>query len=173
MRNHTTQIVSLSPRSWKLYRQIILEAVTLEPLTFTSILEYLEQVPQERWVKNLQNPQNTKGITLFFARKNLEVIGFIAGQLSSQIYPPGVGVIQTVYVKKAMRKQGIGGKLLVKMLSHMKKETECRKIVLSVNAANSDAIQLYKKHNFHMKSLDVQIMSNGIEQEVLLLKCDL
>ena len=165
-----TKIVTLAPQEWQIYKNIALEAAVQEPSSFTAIYEYLEQLPKKHWMNNISEHSIQDGMKLFFAKRDLKIIGMIVAKVNDDHHAPDKAIVRALYVNKNYRKQNIASKLLMRMISKIKNQKNVKIVSLSVGKCNLPAISFYRKHEFQIAGSDIQIMSDGVEYEVLIME---
>jgi ribosomal protein S18 acetylase RimI-like enzyme len=87
------------------------------------------------------------------------------GQTSSSIY--------AVFVRSAERGQGIGAKLLSKVLDEIRNDERILRASLTVNKAQAEAVRLYEKHGFRTEREVSGVMGDGIEYVESIMSLDL
>lgn len=158
-------ISSLTSHEWMYYKQIMTEAVENEPASFTSIPEYLQQLPKGKWMESLESPVKKN----FIARKGILPIGIVSASWGQENTPPNEARINALYVQKRLRCKGIGSLLLKNVISYLQ-QTDNTTITLLVNSQNHKARKFYQYHNFSAIDQTIQIMSNGIEYKTKIMK---
>ncbi|HAX17534.1 MAG TPA: hypothetical protein DCY00_02925 [Actinobacteria bacterium] len=79
---------------------------------------------------------------------------------------PGTVFIHSFYVKKSFRKKGIGSLLLKESIRIMKEE-KIKKIELTVDPGNFQAIRLYKKFDFEKTDYIENLYGEGIHRDLM------
>jgi len=96
---------------------------------------------------------NDKEQTVFLAKENYGLVGYVSLGIKNKIGDVGLSVI------KNHQGKGIGTKLLAYIIDFATKKN-CRKITISV-WENNKAIHLYKKHGFVIMSEKKNFYDNG------------
>ncbi|PIY60326.1 hypothetical protein COY95_02355 [Candidatus Woesearchaeota archaeon CG_4_10_14_0_8_um_filter_47_5] len=142
----------LSPDRWEEYRDLRLEALQNDPSVFGSSYEEEKSLPEDEWRKRIAN-------ALFAVADSTPAgmpVGMIVCVFNRNNKTRHIAHIFGVYVKKDYRNQGIGGRLIERAVSLIKKNTEngegteITKIRLAVNPEQKAAVSLYKKHGFEI-----------------------
>jgi ribosomal protein S18 acetylase RimI-like enzyme len=84
--------------------------------------------------------------TTWIAEDNGQLAGFAIVDLKASTAPPAA-YIQTIEVRPAMRKQGVGNELLSRVESSAR-EASAHFIWLHVDTENKSAIRLYEAHGY-------------------------
>ncbi len=137
------KIVTLTPDNWQKYRDLRLEALKEEPLSFLSSYEEEKDKPEEKWRESLAG----KNLVLFTQNDN-KLVGMIGAYRESNPRLAHVATIWGLYVNSAYRGQGIGKMLLEKVLSEVKALPGIEKIKITVNADKTIPYKLYKSVGF-------------------------
>jgi len=85
---------------------------------------------------------------ILFAKENKEMIGYIQCNYTKNPYSK-LGYIDDLFVLKKFRRKGIATKLIVEFTKILKKKGY-KKLQMSVNTRNTNAISLYKKLGFEI-----------------------
>lgn len=135
-------IKQLTTENWKILRDIRLEALKIEPASFTTKYEEMVDKDEDYWRERL-NDKNSK---FFVPINNAIAIGLIRITLNDNEFPEDTGYIGSLYVSKDFRRMGIATRLMNTAISSVPKNiTRC---VLSVRESQKDAINLYTKLGF-------------------------
>ncbi|PJA87494.1 MAG: hypothetical protein CO140_04065 [Candidatus Moranbacteria bacterium CG_4_9_14_3_um_filter_40_7] len=138
VRNKFMEIVKLTPSKWEKYKNIRLEALKNDSLAFgTYHAEALKKTEAE-WKATLAKPDSY----LFFAKEDEELTGMAAAYQEEGEKCKHVAYVWGVYVRAAYRGQGLGKKLMEKLLSALK-ENKIIKANLNVNTIQTEAYKLY------------------------------
>jgi ribosomal protein S18 acetylase RimI-like enzyme len=136
------EIKKLPPDRWKDLKKLRLEALKSEPIAFGSSYEEEVDAPEEEWQRRIGNS--------IFAIHNGQPVGMIVYVVSTRLKMKHIADIHAVYVNQQFRNQGIGGMLLSKALSLIKENAQVRKIKLTVNPEQRQAVDLYKRYGFEV-----------------------
>lgn len=136
-------ISGLSPKRWKEYRNLRLEALRREPYAFNISHEEAIKTPSKKWKKRLnKNPD-----PFLFAFVNDFPVGLLQIVYEKSKKLKHVAYISQFYISKEYRGRGIGKKLLEKAINIIK-EKNIRVIRIGVYEKQESAIKLYRKLGF-------------------------
>lgn len=139
------EIKKLAPDRWNDLKKLRLEALKSEPIAFGSSFEEEVDAPKEEWQRRIGNT--------IFALNNGQPVGMINYVVSNRLKMKHIADIHAVYVNHGFRKQGIGNMLFSRALSLIKEHVEVRKIKLTVNPEQTQAVGLYKKYGFEVTGI--------------------
>jgi ribosomal protein S18 acetylase RimI-like enzyme len=134
------EIRKLTPARWRDYRALRLEALKGEPEAFGSSYEEEIKLAYKDWRNRLRN--------VMFAFYEDKPVGMIAVVFNKRYKTKHIANIYSFYVSKGYRGNGLGGLLMGRALSTVKKHGGIAKVTLSVNTKQTPAINLYKKNGF-------------------------
>ncbi len=101
---------------------------------------------------------------VLLASMNSKAVGFLIGNIQIPPADAARGTVMAnlnnIYVEESMHGQGIGGKLF-KTFKEFCQEQHVKKINVTVNSQNSQAIEFYKKHDFVSSRM---IMTCNVEE---------
>ncbi len=132
---------------WQIYKQIRLDALTLEPDAFCSTLAREQGFPDEEWTRRCMS-----AYCAFEDGKPGGVLSAVEEGEDCHIYG--------VYVRNLARGKGIGEAMMEAALDDMQKK-DVKRLMLSVKPGQRAAISLYKKIGF-------QIVKEACEIEMAL-----
>jgi RimJ/RimL family protein N-acetyltransferase len=121
-----------------------LQALQECPTAFSSSYEEERETPLAEVAQRL-----TPGDTVVFgAFEGERLVGTAVLHREIKLKRAHIAVVWGMYVDPGFRKQGVGRKLVDRLLSHAAGMPGLRKITLGVNAANPAAIALYEAAGF-------------------------
>ena len=125
---------------WKDYRNLRLEALKKDAISFSSSYEEEKKLSESEWKRRTRNT--------LFALSDDEPIGMIACVFNKKRKIRHIANIFGFYVKESYRNQGVGRKLIESALSSIMRNEYIIKIDLTVNPKQKAAVKLYKKYGF-------------------------
>ncbi len=134
------EITRLPEDRWQECRNLRLEALKADPLAFGSSYEEEKELSEKEWRKRINNA--------LFALKDGKLVGMIVFISQSGVKTAHVANIYSVFVKRSHRTRGIGSQLIERAVEILKSSDKVRIVRLTVNAAQKEAITLYKKYGF-------------------------
>lgn len=141
--DNSVRIIKLSPNDWEKYRELRLEALKEEPLSFLTSYEEKKNDPPEKWQESLSG----KGL-LLFAQDSEKLVGMVGAFRETNPRLAHIATIWGMYVNANYRGQGIGKLLLQKILAEIKVLPGIEKIKITVNADKTIPYNLYKSVGF-------------------------
>jgi ribosomal protein S18 acetylase RimI-like enzyme len=136
------EIKKLAPARWDDLKKLRLEALKSEPTAFGSSFEEEVDAPKEEWQRRIGNT--------IFALHNGQPVGMMVYVVSNRLKMKHIADIHGVYVNHKFRNQGIGNLMFSRALCLIKENVQVRKIKLTVNPKQTQAVGLYKKHGFEV-----------------------
>jgi ribosomal protein S18 acetylase RimI-like enzyme len=138
------KITQLSSDDWKLFRDIRLEALQIDPFAFAVIYEEDVAKKEELWRDHIKN--------MWFAVVDNQVVGMAGLLRDTGLTTKHRGHFISCWVKPAFRAQGIG-KRLVKHLQEYATSQGIKKVYLNVTSTQEKAIKLYEALGFYKVGL--------------------
>ena len=136
---------------WEKLKDLRLRALADSPRAFGSTLEGTKDKPEETWLKQIEN-------TYTYA---IEAEGQFVALAVFRKDDDGVWTINGVWTDPKFRRRGLSKKLFSEILKQAE-ELSVKTIELSVNATQSDAIELYKQSGFEIvETREDQLMGDG------------
>jgi ribosomal protein S18 acetylase RimI-like enzyme len=86
--------------------------------------------------------------------------GALAAYMALQLETPGVMKVDKLYVKPALQRHGLGGRLL-RHAAAVAREAGCGELVLAVNRGNVNAIAAYRRNGFTVREAVVKDIGGG------------
>ena len=134
------EIKKFPTTSWKDYRNLRLDALKKDSISFSSSYEEEKKLSDSEWKRRTRNT--------LFAFYDDKPIGMIAYVFNKKRKIKHIANIFGFYVKENYRNHGVGKKLIESALSSIKKNKSVIKIDLTVNSKKKAAVKLYKKFEF-------------------------
>ena len=148
----------LSPEEWQLYKQIRLESLMVEPQAFGISYANNIQRPASYWQERLREAQSGEKSWLLFAKENDRIIGMIGAYRAED---NDVVEIISVYVTKEHRGQGVASALMAAILGEIDKGGAFRKVALTVNVGQTEAVTLYRRFGFQIVGEKNGVLGDG------------
>jgi len=152
------QVVKLTPDEWRLYKQIRLESLLVEPQALASSYADVVKRPKSQWQERLIEARAGKKSWLLFAKENERIIGMIGAYIGEE---SDVVEIISVYVTKEKRGLGAATALMEAILTEVAKFGAFRKAVLTVNAGQTAAVALYRHFGFQIVGENTGVLGDG------------
>ncbi len=153
------QVVTLMPEEWQAYRQLRLEALSVEPQAFATRYASAIQNPDAYWQERLVEAQAGDKSWLLFAKEEKgRLIGMVGA--ACEAGSDRVGII-SVYVTKENRGLGVATALMEAILAEVSRRGVFRKAVLTVNVDQGPAVALYRHFGFQIVEEEVEVLGDG------------
>ena len=152
------QIIKLKPEDWQQYKQIRLEALLIEPQSFSRTYADALKSPDTFWQERLREAQKGERNWLLFASENDRLVGMIG---AFRLEGGNEVEIISVYVTPAKRGQGVGKALMDAILIQVSQQAGVQKAVLGVNATQAPAVALYRRYGFQVVEETTGLMGDG------------
>ena len=136
------KIKKLPTSRWKDYRNLRLDALRKDSISFSSSYEEEKKLLDSEWKRRTRNT--------LFALSDDKPIGMIAYVFNKKSKIRHIANIFGFYVKESYRNQGVGRKLIESALSSIMRNEYIIKIDLTVNPKQTSAVRLYKKFGFRV-----------------------
>lgn len=127
------------------YKSVRLELLLKEPNSFGSSFEEENNFEESMW----NNRLTKKNITGFGAFSDEDLVAIVLAVLNPRKKIKHIATLNSMYVKPAYRKLGIGEDLIKRAVSYLKTQ-HVEIINLSVASENIKAINLYQKLGFNI-----------------------
>ncbi len=160
---NNTEIVTLKPNEWQLYKDLRLKALKEEPKAFSSTFEDNSKHPDEFWTRRLEDASKNNTQWLLFAKAHDEIIGMVGAFLEKEI--DNAHVI-AVYVVPEARGRGISKLLMTELLKKIRTNRLIKKITVEVNLEQEAALNLYKTSGFEVIKQYRMTLGDGKEHDV-------
>jgi ribosomal protein S18 acetylase RimI-like enzyme len=134
------EVKTLPPERWREARELRLQALKTDPISFGSSYEEEENLTEAEWQRRMKNA--------LFALSDGKVVGTITYVFSDRIKSKHIARIFGVYVHPNHRGRGVGKKLLESALELIQKNKDAVKVQLFVNQEQDVAVKLYKEMGF-------------------------
>ena len=141
---HEAGIVTLPVSEWRAYKEARLRALSEDPQAFARTHAESAALPDEMWQARLQSVADGHD-WLFFACLDGEIVGMMGAYRPKDV--EGTAVIWGVHVDRTRRGQGIGGKLMARLLDELRR-AGIERVMLTVSREQAAAVGLYKKFGF-------------------------
>lgn len=140
-KSEEVKIIKLPVSRWHELRKLRLDSLKSDPLAFARDFEEEAQKHPIDYIKSLLER------ILFFAEREGKLIGFCGmGQFSGN-RKKHLADVGPLYVDSAYRGKGIGKQLMIAVEEEAKRKG-VKKLKLSVNVKQKDAVAFYKKMGF-------------------------
>ena len=161
--SHTPfRVRRLTPDDVDPFRTLRLEGLRLFPDAFGSAYEDEIQFPNERWISWLISAN------VFGGFEGDQLCGCASLSPGRGAKHAHTGELGAVYVAPATRKRGLGRQLID--AAHSAASGRFLRIILTVNAANKTAVNLYLRHGYTVYGrLNGSLFANGIYHDELLM----
>lgn len=146
------KIKNIADDQWPVYRQIRLEALKEEPQAFGRSLKEEQEFSEERWRRRASNPY------CLVAFQGNRPVGTVSGYLDDE---RGHAHLVGMYVSAPARGQGVGSRLIKRLVENFALHGEVEKIVLTVNQQQVHAVNLYRKLGFSVEHEVKEILGDG------------
>jgi len=136
------------------YRDLRLHALKESPAAFCSSYEHEVCLPLTDFAARLRtHDDSTSGIFGAFD-ENHRLIGMLGFSRENRPKRAHICSLWSMYVLCEFRSQGVGSALLDEAISHARRLSTLRQIVLTVTASNLAACSLYKSRGFQLFGLE-------------------
>jgi RimJ/RimL family protein N-acetyltransferase len=143
----------LTEEDWQLWKQLRLESLQSDPISFGSSFEEESQWPDARFQERLK----TNDIfVLFIDDEAASWGGFCKFTLARAQHR---GRIWGMYTKPNFRMRGIAGNLLKAIIEHAR--LHVIQVELACNTDNLGALKLYRKHGFMIYGTELRCLKFG------------
>lgn len=105
-------------------------------------------------VKRVVN--KTTGIKVSLEKDNKEIARAYLYILKNSLHQEPFGFIEDVYIEEKFRNQGLGTKLIGKIIEKAK-ENKCYKIIANSRHSNLGAHKLYERHGFKNHGIEFRL----------------
>lgn len=137
------------------FRALRLESLKTVPEAYGSSYEDEYAFPEETWKSRIPN--------MLFAHYRESLIGMIGFLVRSRPKTSHVVDVFSFYVSKKYQGNGVGKKLIEEVINTISRNSNVRKISLSVSSEMEAAIHLYSKFGFQVSGKLVNELNiNGI-----------
>ncbi len=127
----------------------------LEEKDYSKITKQKITYPEDNVIKKeFNNAIKSRKHLILFAIEDKKIVGYLHGTFFSNPYRKG-GYIEDIFVIKEFRRKGFAKKMINEFIKILKNKGY-KKIHLSVNTKNTNAIKLYKKLGFEIYHYDLR-----------------
>ena len=165
---HQVGIITLSVSEWRVYREARLRALSEDPQAYAKTYAESAALPDEMWQARLQSVADGSD-WLFFACFDGEIVGMMGAYRPKDVR--GTAVIWGVHVDRAQRGQGIGGKLMARLLDeHKVLDTtwqQLRPLLLAIAEGRTAELDInsvehfIKMHDHHISLVELAAIAAG------------
>lgn len=138
------QIEILGPEQWQDYREIRLKALKSDPTAFGESYER-EVVKSEQEIRQKLSNQDYQ---TYIARIDNKITAMAVSSLEKPQHVEHLAKLHSIFTDPDFRKQGIGSKLLERVLNDLHQNPITSRVILSVNNEQEVAKQMYEKLGF-------------------------
>lgn len=144
MTKDNSSIQIATPKDWKPFKTIRLEAFKQEPAAFSTLYEEASTYKDTYWKDMLEEENNIILISYFDGKP----VGLVRAALKDEDVAPDTAYIGSLYVHKDFRGKGIGKTLFNRLIEEVSKHPEIKFLRLWVNEIQTTAINLYQTLGF-------------------------
>ena len=156
------EIVVLQPSQWQEYRDLRLKALKEEPQAYVAKYEENVILPDDFWIKRLEEASAEQTQWLLFAKQGNNLVGIVGGFIKEE---KNTVLIISLYVTKEMRGQGVAKKLMSQLITKIKLNKLINKLEVGVNPEQTGALHLYRSLGFKIVKQGKEILGDGKEHE--------
>ncbi len=157
------EIGRLDGTRWREFRDLRLEALSSDPLAFSSSPDEERGMPEEEWRRRMENT--------LFALCGGKAVGMIAIGFNSRKKTRHAASLHGVYVRRENRRQGMGMALVEAALRAIGEKGGVSKVTLGVNPEQRGAVRVYEKCGFVRAGvLSRELKIDGRYHDVLLME---
>lgn len=129
-------------------KELMIEALKLDPLAFSVNVEEYEDNSEDWWNSYITPYMFSAKDRMFLAYKEDKLTGMIGIVYDYKKRRKHSATIVWFYVLPEFRNQGIGRELLTKAIDNAKEDQNIIKITLLVNSQQENALKIYKEFGF-------------------------
>lgn len=160
-------IVTLLPSQWQQYKDLRLRSLKEEPQAYVATYEETAQLPDDFWIKQLEEASAEQTQWLLFAKQGNNLVGIVGGFIKDK---KDTALIILLYVANAVRGQGVAKKLMNHLISKIKQNTSIKKLEAGVNPEQTAALNLYGSLGFKVVKKFKEILGDGREHDSYVMK---
>lgn len=153
-------IVALSPKDWKKYRDLRLFALRDCPHAFVDQSDEVAKYDEKHWRGRLQDVQDGKS-WLYFAKQDGNLVGMAGAYQSPDDRARNSATVVGVWIAPEARQRGVASRLMDTLLSSLKNHGGITTARLSVHAGQLAAVRLYEKFGFKNVGEQTATMGDG------------
>jgi RimJ/RimL family protein N-acetyltransferase len=150
-----------------------LEAVETNPLAFGQTVEEVRATPLEEIAERIR--EKPDGSFTLGGFRDVDLIAMAGFQREPRAKERHKGHLRTVYVSAAFRGQGLGSKLVSKLIELAVEDRSVEQIQLAVGAHNAGAIRTYRKLGFELYGTEPRALKVGseyVDEHLMILRLD-
>lgn len=144
-----TNISILRPEDWETFKELRLKALQTDPVALGRAYDEEVGLSEEEWRKKLEDA-NRK---MYIAKVGDQPVGITGVRFESGKYIEHMAKIVSVFVDPQFRRQGIGQKLMARVLEDLRANPKIVKVKLSVNEPQEAAKGMYEKFGFRQAGI--------------------
>lgn len=148
--NSEVQISKPTLEEWEAFRELRLLSLQDSPIAFLALYDDEKLLPEEKWRTRIEGSLKGEVGEMIVARADGKLIGLVGVQYLQPAKLRHVAHIWGTYVDPKYRGQGIGRKLMEKIIEMAKAHQGIKKIKIEVIPEQISAYELYKKLGFEM-----------------------
>jgi ribosomal protein S18 acetylase RimI-like enzyme len=138
------KIEILGPEQWQEYREIRLKALKTDPIAFGA--SYEQEIKfSEQEIKQKLSGENKK---IYIAKLGDKIVALAVSTLEKPEHVEHLAKLHAIFTDPGFRKQGIGSRLLERVLKDLHQNPITSRVILSVNSEQEGARKLYEKFGF-------------------------
>jgi len=140
-------IEKLPINRWSEYKDLYIKAVTNEPLAFSETPKEIKNKTKKEWIKELQDSIDGNSI-IIFAESDGIIVGMGTGSFHRFEKLSHNAFISSLYIDTEFRNQGIGKKIIEKIIKLISKNKKIKNIFSEIIETQTSSIKLHKKIGF-------------------------
>jgi len=156
----------LPPDDWQTYKEIQLEALREDPQAFGSKYADWVNATDEKWKERPNNPDTI----IILAKDGETPLGLVGVHFEENEMNGKEGHVWGMFVSKKYRGQGLGRKLMEKIIERVQKTTRITNLQLMVNPHQEVAIQLYVALGFKTVRTKKLTLGDGNSYDLLVME---
>jgi len=135
-------IKKLTTDDWQIFKDIRLQMLSKEPQAFTTTFAQVSEYTEEEW-RNRTAGDRVIVLVIFVDGKPAGMNGMYYKNEEKEAV-----TIWGMYIKKELRRMGLGEKLMNAIEQEIRKDQAVKKIKICVKSSQTPAWELYKKRGF-------------------------
>lgn len=143
-------VEKLAPNEWAAYKSLRLTALQTDPRAFGKNYEEDAAKPDNEWQASLEKAWHEDNAIMLFAKDGEDVVGMIGAYGETIARAKHMANVYGMYVLPAYRSQGVGKLLFDSLFVRLRAHPHIKKLRLSVNTGQKEAIALYTACGFRI-----------------------